>query len=442
LILWEHPILDKDTDFYANLTAHGCIGRHAGLPPSSSLSGNNSDNENSNNNNYNNNHSNEGGGGGTLTNKGEQKRGEGVKLKVGSAMPDVTQFSDLTLDKCRAIWTDFQLGNAIASGARGFKLDEDDVDVNIGFVDSAVFPGGLTGAQYHNIQGFILQKMYHDMYVTSHTRHKKSQCNVGCAYFYHTHTHTHTHTHIHTYTPPPPPLQLQLPPLPLLPSPPPPPPLPPLPLPPTLPPPQSHNLCSMRAPSAPSCSSSAPHSTHHNSLFVCLFFFWQVASDRVMASGTPDGMSLGSTVVSDPWDSGPAMGGASPQRSSTATPQQGWESPLRGSASQGQAQVYGNNGTLFGGSSGGGGGDKYAAFSMDDITSGPRPSDLAPIAPAVHRFLSDGARLLQEAVDNGVADEIASASEADTCVLMPACPPLRESSVSVCVQRCIALCLR
>ena len=51
-------------------------------------------------------------------------------------------FTDLTLPKCRAIWKQFQLAHAIKQGARGFKLDEDDCDLNIGFVDSTRFPSG------------------------------------------------------------------------------------------------------------------------------------------------------------------------------------------------------------------------------------------------------------------------------------------------------------
>ena len=36
-------------------------------------------------------------------------------------------FTDLTLEKCQTLWKDFQLSNAIKEGAKGFKLDEDDV---------------------------------------------------------------------------------------------------------------------------------------------------------------------------------------------------------------------------------------------------------------------------------------------------------------------------
>lgn len=63
----------------------------------------------------------------------------GKKL-FGSGVPIPKQFSDLTLPKCQKIWKDYQLGHAIASGAEGFKLDEDDVDVDVGFNDSTVFP--------------------------------------------------------------------------------------------------------------------------------------------------------------------------------------------------------------------------------------------------------------------------------------------------------------
>ena len=36
-------------------------------------------------------------------------------------------FTDLTLEKCQTLWKNFQLTNAIKEGAKGFKLDEDDV---------------------------------------------------------------------------------------------------------------------------------------------------------------------------------------------------------------------------------------------------------------------------------------------------------------------------
>lgn len=83
---------------------------------------------------------------------------------VASGMPQTKQFSDLTLPRCQQIWKDYQLQHAIASGAVGFKLDEDDVDVNIGFNDSAVFPSGFKGYQFHNLQGYIWQRLYHEMF--------------------------------------------------------------------------------------------------------------------------------------------------------------------------------------------------------------------------------------------------------------------------------------
>ena len=67
----------------------------------------------------------------------EQHVGKGL---LGTGVPVPKQFSDLTLPKCQTIWKDYQLKHAIASGAEGFKLDEDDVDVSVGFNDSTVFP--------------------------------------------------------------------------------------------------------------------------------------------------------------------------------------------------------------------------------------------------------------------------------------------------------------
>ena len=119
LILWEHPILDQKGEFYTSLQDADCIA-HAARNASKSSSG------------------------------------------LGKPVP--SQFSDLTLPRCQKIWKDYQLKHAIASGADGFKLDEDDVDVNIGFNDSTVFPSGFKGHQFHNIQGYIWQRLYHEMF--------------------------------------------------------------------------------------------------------------------------------------------------------------------------------------------------------------------------------------------------------------------------------------
>ena len=168
LILWEHPILDvtssgcvnmitgpdgkrmcvksdgykmhccpwvdkqhpdrqcagcNETDLYSQLVAADCIA-HAGLQQQ------------------------------------EQAYGKGL---VGG-VPMAKQFSDLTLPKCQKLWKDYQLKHAIASGAEGFKLDEDDVDVSVGFNDSTVFPSGMMGYQFHNLEGYIWQRMFHEMF--------------------------------------------------------------------------------------------------------------------------------------------------------------------------------------------------------------------------------------------------------------------------------------
>ena len=72
------------------------------------------------------------------------------KHVLGSGVPIPKQFSDLTLPQCQKLWKDYQISHAIASGAEGFKLDEDDVDVSVGFNDSTVFPSGMLGYQFHN----------------------------------------------------------------------------------------------------------------------------------------------------------------------------------------------------------------------------------------------------------------------------------------------------
>ena len=111
LILWEHPILDLAAPLTALLRKSGCIAGHEPAPRSTN-----------------------------------------------------NAFTDLTLPKCQNLWKQFQLANVIKQGAKGFKLDEDDVDMNIGFVDDTVFPSGMTGAFFHNIQGYILQRIFHEMY--------------------------------------------------------------------------------------------------------------------------------------------------------------------------------------------------------------------------------------------------------------------------------------
>lgn len=79
-------------------------------------------------------------------------------------VPAPKQFSDLTLPRCQQIWKTYQLEHAVASGAAGFKLDEDDVDVSVGFNDSVVFPSGMRGYQFHNLEGYIWQRIYHEMF--------------------------------------------------------------------------------------------------------------------------------------------------------------------------------------------------------------------------------------------------------------------------------------
>eukprot|EP00966_Prymnesium_polylepis_P027408 633784-Prymnesium_polylepis.3 len=127
LILWEHPILDQKGSFYSNLSAADCLAHSAaGLNGAASVAA--------------------------------RAAGAGV------GVPAPAQFSDLTLPRCQRLWMQYQLSHAIASGARGFKLDEDDVDIDIGFNDSTVFPSGFMGYQFHNIQGYIYQRLYHEAF--------------------------------------------------------------------------------------------------------------------------------------------------------------------------------------------------------------------------------------------------------------------------------------
>lgn len=117
LVLWEHPILDQKTSFHTSLADAGCLARGALAPGA-----------------------------------------------LGEPAP--TQFADLTLPKCQQLWKQYQLRHAINSGAMGFKLDEDDVDADIGFNDSTIFPSGFRGYEYHNIQGYILQRLYHEAFAS------------------------------------------------------------------------------------------------------------------------------------------------------------------------------------------------------------------------------------------------------------------------------------
>ncbi len=126
LILWEHPILLPSSDphtaldgFYKSLVASKCLAAEKSVESEGSLS-----------------------------------------------LPAPTQFSDLTLIRCQKLWKKYQLDHAIASGAVGFKLDEDDVDVDIGFKDSTIFPSGFKGYDFHNIQGYIWQRLYHEMFAS------------------------------------------------------------------------------------------------------------------------------------------------------------------------------------------------------------------------------------------------------------------------------------
>jgi alpha-glucosidase (family GH31 glycosyl hydrolase) len=112
LILWEHPILDQTTEFYTSLQAAGCLAKAAGVGSTNARGVVSTANSS------------------TVNTNGSKTRHAGV----GSSIPDPTRFSDLTLTKCRTIWFDFQLNKVIKTGAVGFKLDEDDVDVYGGWV--------------------------------------------------------------------------------------------------------------------------------------------------------------------------------------------------------------------------------------------------------------------------------------------------------------------
>lgn len=74
---------------------------------------------------------------------------------------------DFTLEKTAEIFSDYHMSEHISIGVSGYKLDECDGADYTGdwfFPDDTYFPGGRTGAQMHNIFGFLYQKVFHEMY--------------------------------------------------------------------------------------------------------------------------------------------------------------------------------------------------------------------------------------------------------------------------------------
>ncbi|MHB1001532.1 MAG: glycoside hydrolase family 31 protein [Armatimonadota bacterium] len=74
---------------------------------------------------------------------------------------------DFTFPEAARIFTDYHRKELVELGISGFKLDEcDGSDFTGGwfFPDDTKFPSGLTGAQMHNLYGFLYQKTMYEMY--------------------------------------------------------------------------------------------------------------------------------------------------------------------------------------------------------------------------------------------------------------------------------------
>ena len=84
--------------------------------------------------------------------------GCGCSMKAGCG------YSDLTSDKCIALWKAQVSQDLLPLGIAGFKLDQNDGGVVL-FEDNTTFPpSGFTGSDLHNVYGFAFQKMFHEMY--------------------------------------------------------------------------------------------------------------------------------------------------------------------------------------------------------------------------------------------------------------------------------------
>jgi alpha-D-xyloside xylohydrolase len=80
---------------------------------------------------------------------------------------------DFTLPRAREVLTDFHRREHVAIGVAGYKLDEcDGSDFTGGwfFPDDARFPSGLSGAQMHNIFGFLYSRTMHELFEGRGTR--------------------------------------------------------------------------------------------------------------------------------------------------------------------------------------------------------------------------------------------------------------------------------
>ena len=91
------------------------------------------------------------------------------KLKPHSADKEVWGglVPDFSQREAREIFAEYHEKELVSKGIDGFKLDECDGSDYTGgwfFPDETRFPGGLTGAQMHNVFGFLYQETIHSIY--------------------------------------------------------------------------------------------------------------------------------------------------------------------------------------------------------------------------------------------------------------------------------------
>ncbi|MCD6350885.1 MAG: glycoside hydrolase family 31 protein, partial [Armatimonadetes bacterium] len=90
---------------------------------------------------------------------------------------------DFTLPQARELYLRLHQDEHLALGVAGYKLDECDGSDYTGgwfFTDQARFPGGLTGAQMHNIFGYLYQRTMHELF-EGHGRRSYFLCRANYA---------------------------------------------------------------------------------------------------------------------------------------------------------------------------------------------------------------------------------------------------------------------
>jgi alpha-glucosidase len=79
---------------------------------------------------------------------------------------------DFNLQQANDIYWNHHKTNILDLGVAGFKIDETDQ-----FIDPAAqFPGGMNGKQYHNLHGFLTQKLFHDRIRSTYNKRAFMYC--------------------------------------------------------------------------------------------------------------------------------------------------------------------------------------------------------------------------------------------------------------------------